>query len=88
MSANLEVEGKYAIFLYLEKHGDLNEMPSTGGTDVEIQCFRDYKSHKTEENYLRLVNYVRNLGPTYANMPENQNHRSMPQIGIFKCYEE
>ena len=85
---NLEVEGKYAIFLYLEKHGDLNEMPSTGGTDVEIQCFRDYKSHKTEENYLRLVNYVRNLGPTYANMPENQNYRSMPQIGIFKCYEE
>lgn len=85
---NLEVEAKYAIFLYLEKHGDLDEMPSTGGTDVEIQCFRDYKSHKTEENYLRLVNFVRNLGPTYANMSENQNHRSMPQIGIFKCYEE
>lgn len=75
----------YFLLSLLDKHGKLDEMP---GTDIEKQCFRDYKSHKTEENYLRLVNYVRNLGPTYANMPENQNHRSMPQIGIFKCYEE
>ena len=81
---NLEVEAKYAIFLYLDKHGKLDEMP---GTDIEKQCFRDYQSNETEENYLRLVNYVRNLGPTYANMSEDQNHRSMPHKFVFNCYE-
>ena len=81
---NVEVEAKYATFLFMDRQGCLEEFLST---DAEKRCFNDYRSAPTPDNYSRLVNYVRDLAPAYKNMPEDSTHRSMPNTFIFNCYD-
>lgn len=81
---NVEIEAKYATYLYMDKHGRFDEVP---GTDVEKQCFVDYRSDPSDYNYARIVDYVRSLGPTYMGMSEDSSHRSMPELFVFNCYE-
>jgi hypothetical protein len=81
---NVEVEAKYATFLYMDKHGHFADFP---GMDTEKQCFRDYQSEPNEENYARIIDYVRHFAPAYENFNYNPSHRSMLAISVFNCYE-
>ena len=82
---NLEIEAKYAVFLYMQKHGRVDEFP---GYNVDKQCLWDYQLNATEENYLRIANYVRNLSREYADMKEDPDHRSMSNLYVLNCYDE
>lgn len=81
---NVEVEAKYATFLYMDRYGLFYDFP---GTDAEKQCFRDYQLNPNGDNYARIIDYVRNFAPAYENMSDDPSHRSMPNIAVFNCYE-
>lgn len=85
---NVEIEAKYATFLYLYNKGSFSDVP---GYDDEKQCLIDYRENPTSQNYLYLIDYVRNLrsGNTkpYYNFPESPDYRHMYDIeSVFSCY--
>ena len=69
----------------MQKHGRVDEFP---GYNVDKQCLWDYQLNATEENYLRIANYVRNLSREYADMKEDPDHRSMSNLYVLNCYDE
>lgn len=85
---NAKIETKYATFLYLDKQGKFDEVP---GYDYEKQCLINYRNNPTPQNYLGLIDYVRNLrsgnSKPYYNLAESAEYRTMFDLGpIFDCY--
>ena len=79
---NVEVEAKYAAFLYAMRNGEFDALP---GYTSDKQPFIDYQEDPSETNYLGILEYVRNLSG-YGEMRESASHRDMRNLGtMFDC---
>lgn len=80
---NVEVEAKYAAFLFADRNGEFDDLP---GNTNQKQALLDYRALHSEENYLQIENYIKTVMPAYANFGEDPTKRSMPNLGtMFDC---
>lgn len=87
---NVEVEAKFASYLYAMHTGDSSIMNRFRDAYGSFAPFEYYRQHPEDSvAYLDLVQVVRSQDPVlYGNITENASHRQMNNLAtIFDCYE-
>ena len=86
---NAEVEAKIAIYKYAKKNNCINSLIRGNSEFSWSESIEPYLDSPTQENYERIVNFIRSMGGTYSDETKFQNDlnkRTIENIIPLMCY--